>query len=443
MRRRGIPYRIYKGNSFYDHKEIKDLLAYIRLVVNPLDDEAFRRIVNYPARGIGDATVAKIAALAAAEGKSMWEAVDSLLAQPEIDPANRLIAKKVSDFVQLIRELSLARAEKSLYELGLEIATRSGIIGVFRMSPSPESTSALDNIEELLNTMQLFKEQRDAQLRNGELDEGEGEATIDEWLQNVMLLTDMDKDDPDDRNKVTLMTVHAAKGLEFKYVYIVGMEDDLFPSQRAVESMEGIEEERRLFYVALTRAKRKAVLSFSETRFKWGSMEFCRPSRFLGEIDRRYLDVAFDLEEERRVDRSEQPSAIEQLRQRFDYRYKNGAQPSSGAQRPAFERRSERANYGAERGEQRPRPSMVVEPARPTNLRRISTVSGAPTGASGAGSATNLCAGMRVEHVKFGTGVVLGVEPSAMDTKVTVRFDDPAIGKKSLLSKFAKLKVLA
>ena len=366
-----------------------------------------------------------------------------MLAQPEIDPANRLIAKKVADFVQLIRELSLARAEKSLYELGLEIATRSGIIGVFRMSPSPESSSALDNIEELLNTMQLFKEQRDAQLRNGELDEGEGEATIDEWLQNVMLLTDMDKDDPDDRNKVTLMTVHAAKGLEFKYVYIVGMEDDLFPSQRAVESMEGIEEERRLFYVALTRAKRRAVLSFSETRFKWGSMEFCRPSRFLGEIDRRYLDVAFDLEEERQVDRSEQPSAIEQLRQRFDYRYKNGAQPSTGAQRPSYERRTERTNYGAERGEQRPRPSMVVEPARPANLRRISTASGAPTGAGGAGGATNLCAGMRVEHVKFGTGVVLGVEPSSMDTKVTVRFDDPAIGKKSLLSKFAKLKVLA
>jgi DNA helicase-2/ATP-dependent DNA helicase PcrA len=319
------------------------------------------------------------------------------------------------------------------------------------MSPSPESTSALDNIEELLNTMQLFKEQRDAQLRNGELDEGEGEATIDEWLQNVMLLTDMDKDDPDDRNKVTLMTVHAAKGLEFKYVYIVGMEDDLFPSQRAVESMEGIEEERRLFYVALTRAKRKAVLSFSETRFKWGSMEFCRPSRFLGEIDRRYLDVAFDLEEERKVDRSEQPSAIEQLRQRFDYRYKSGAQPSSGGQHGGYERRSERGerpNYGGQRGsfgggEQRPRPSMVVEPARPSNLRRISgsgAVAGAP---SGGGSATNICAGMRVEHAKFGTGVVLGIEPASQDMKITVRFDDPQIGKKSLLAKFAKLKVLA
>lgn len=457
MRRRGIPYRIYKGNSFYDHKEIKDVLAYIRLVINPLDDEAFRRIVNYPARGIGEATVAKIAALAASEGRSMWEAVDKLLSQPEIDPANRLIAKKVGEFVQLIRELSLARTEKDIYELGLEIATRSGIIGVYRMSPSPESTSALDNIEELLNSMQLFKEQRDAQLRNGELAEGEGEATIDEWLQNVMLLTDMDKDDPDDRNRVTLMTVHAAKGLEFKYIYVVGMEDDLFPSKHAVESMQGLEEERRLFYVALTRAKCRAVLSFSETRFKWGNMEFCRPSRFLGEIDRRYLDVAFDLEEERQVDRSEQPSAIEQLRQRFDYRYKNGAQPSADAQHGGYERRSERGERGNrgtqgyrsdERGEQRPRPSMVVEPVRPSNLRRISSApSGASAGAGTAGapsasSAGNLCAGVRVEHSKFGTGVVLGVEPSSMDTKITVRFDDPQVGRKSLLAKYAKLRII-
>ena len=449
MRRRGIPYRIYKGNSFYDHKEIKDLLAYIRLVVNPLDDEAFRRIINYPARGIGEATVAKIAALAANEGKSMWEAVDTLLSQPEIDPANKAIAKKVGDFVQLIRELSLARTQLSLYELGLEIATRSGIIGVFRMSPSPESTSALDNIEELLNTMQLFKEQRDAQLRNGELAEDEGEATIDEWLQSVMLLTDMDKDDPDDRNKVTLMTVHSAKGLEFKYVYIVGMEDDLFPSQRAIESPAGIEEERRLFYVALTRAKCKAVLSFSETRFKWGNMEFCRPSRFLGEIDRRYLDVAFDLEADRQADHSDELPAIEQLRRRFDYRYQNGRQPSESNQRTSFERRSERGErgaYGSERssfgGEQRPRASMVAEPARPSNLRRISSagaVAGAPSGASGT---TNLCAGVRVEHAKFGTGVVIGVEPSTADLKVTVRFDDPQIGRKSLLAKYAKLRVL-
>lgn len=292
LRRRGVPYRIYKGSSFYDHKEIKDLLAYIRLVINPRDDEAFRRIVNYPARGIGETTVQRIAQLAAAQGSSMWEAVDTLVAEPAADPVQRAIARKVAEFVAMIRALSLARNEKGLYDFGLEIASRSGILAAYRTENTPEAASALDNIEELLNSMQLFKEQRDAEIRGGERQADE-EATIEEWLQQVMLLTDMDKDDPEDDDKVTLMTVHSAKGLEYKYVYIVGLEENLFPSQRAVESPDGIEEERRLFYVALTRAKVQATISYAEMRFKWGNMEFSRPSCFLREIDPRYV-VAFD-----------------------------------------------------------------------------------------------------------------------------------------------------
>ena len=295
---RGIPYRIYKGASFYDRKEIKDMLAYIRLVVNPRDDEAFRRIVNYPARGIGDTTVLRIAQLAAERGVSMWEAVDALVAEPVSDPVQRTIVRKVAEFVALIRSLSLERAQKGLYDFGMEVASRSGILALFRRENSPEATSALDNIEELLNSMQLFKEQRDAEIRSGERQEDE-EATIDEWLQNVMLMTDMDKDDPEDRNKVTLMTVHSAKGLEYKYVYIVGLEENLFPSQRAAESPDGIEEERRLFYVALTRAKVEATISYAEMRFKWGNMEFSRPSCFLREIDPRYVRADFDAGEER------------------------------------------------------------------------------------------------------------------------------------------------
>ena len=285
LRRRGIPYRIYKGASFYDRKEIKDMLAYIRLVVNPRDDEAFRRIVNYPARGIGDTTVLRIAQLAAERGVSMWEAVDALVAEPVSDPVQRTIVRKVAEFVALIRSLSLERAQKGLYDFGMEVASRSGILALFRRENSPEATSALDNIEELLNSMQLFKEQRDAEIRAGE---ELGEATVEEWLQSVTLTTDMDKkEDAGDDDKVTLMTVHSAKGLEFKYVYIVGMEENLFPSQRAAESPEGFEEERRLFYVALTRAKCSAVLSYAEMRFKWGNMEFSRPSCFLREIDPR------------------------------------------------------------------------------------------------------------------------------------------------------------
>ena len=175
--------------------------------------------------------------------------------------------------------------------------------------------------------MQLFKEQRDAEIRSGERQEDE-EATIDEWLQNVMLMTDMDKDDPEDRNKVTLMTVHSAKGLEYKYVYIVGLEENLFPSQRAAESPDGIEEERRLFYVALTRAKVEATISYAEMRFKWGNMEFSRPSCFLREIDPRYVRADFDAGEERprRPQDGEGPSAIDELRRRFDYRFQQKRQ---------------------------------------------------------------------------------------------------------------------
>ena len=192
----------------------------------------------------------------------MWEAVDALTAEPVTDPVQKTIVRKVAEFVALVRGLSLARAEKGLYDLGLEIATRSGIIGAYRAENTPEATSALDNIEELLNSMQLFNEQREAEIRAGERQQEE-RATIEEWLQGVMLMTDMDKDDPQDRNKVTLMTVHSAKGLEYKFVYIVGLEENLFPSQRAVESPDGFEEERRLFYVALTRAKELATLSYA------------------------------------------------------------------------------------------------------------------------------------------------------------------------------------
>ena len=282
LRRRGIPYRIYKGSSFYDHKEIKDMLAYIRLVINPRDDEAFRRIVNYPARGIGDTTVQRIAQLAAERGVSMWEAVDALVAEPVTDPVQRTIARKVAEFVAMIRALSFARNDKGLYDFGMEIASRSGIIAAYRTENTPEATSALDNIEELLNSMQLFKEQRDAEIRGGERT-AEEEATVEEWLQNVMLMTDMDKDDPEDSNKVTLMTVHSAKGLEYKYVYIVGMEENLFPSQRASESADGMEEERRLCFVAMTRAQKALYLSEAEGRNLDGSPRY--PSRFLLDID--------------------------------------------------------------------------------------------------------------------------------------------------------------
>ena len=471
LRRRGIPYRIYKGSSFYDHKEIKDMLAYIRLVINPRDDEAFRRIVNYPARGIGDTTVQRIAQLAAERGVSMWEAVDALVAEPVTDPVQRTIARKVAEFVAMIRALSFARNDKGLYDFGMEIASRSGIIPAYRTENTPEATSALDNIEELLNSMQLFKEQRDAEIRGGERT-AEEEATVEEWLQNVMLMTDMDKDDPEDSNKVTLMTVHSAKGLEYKYVYIVGMEENLFPSQRASESADGMEEERRLFYVALTRAKVSATISFAEMRFRWGNMEFSHPSRFLREIDPRYIDsdVDFSAEASRRPAGDDGTSAIDELRRRFDYRFQQKRQegaagrgyeagghgaPGGGSYgagsrfgRPAdgesgVARRFARATPQPQRTAA-PDPALVRTPRPSTEgMRRLGVrpaASGAGTASAGVPS-TGYEVGQRVEHAIFGAGVVRSIELAQDgDQRLVVEFGNA--GTKTLLAKFAKLTKL-
>ena len=448
LRHRGIPYRIYKGSSFYDHKEIKHMLAYMRLVINPKDDEAFKRVVNYPARGIGETTVQRIAQLAEQRGGSMWEAVDALVAEASTlgDPMQKTIARKVTEFVNLIRALQTERSAKALYDFGLEVASRTGILAQYRQENTPEAQSAIDNIEELLNTMQLFKEQREAEIRNGEREESE-QPTVEEWMQNIMLLTDMDNEEEGEDDKVTLMTVHSSKGLEYKYVYIVGCEENLFPSQRALESPEGLEEERRLFYVALTRAKCEAVLSYSEMRFKWGNMEFSTPSRFLREIDSRYVDCDEDLSERpqcrrepseegftgrmgnfqrgggasRGEERRGGRTAIEELRRQFDYRFqqKREAEQSKGVRK-------------------QPDPRLVApiqQPRSTEGLRRVvnTGAAGAPVGACA------YAVGDRVEHPTFGAGEVVRIESLATDHKIVVNFSG---SEKTLLAKFAKLKKL-
>ena len=453
--RRGIPYRVYKGAAFYDRKEIKDMLAYIRLVVNPRDDEAFRRIVNYPVRGIGDTTVLRIAQLAAERGVSMWEAVDALVAEPVSDPVQRTIVRKVAEFVALIRSLSLERAQKGLYDFGMEVASRSGILALYRRENSPEATSALGNIDELLNSMKLFKEQRDAEIRDAEIRAGVelGEATVEEWLQSVTLTTDMDKkEDAGDDDKVTLMTVHSAKGLEFKYVYIVGMEETLFPSQRAAESPEGFEEERRLFYVALTRAKCSAVLSYAEMRYEYGETKHLVPSCFLREIDPRYLDGAVGAGQTpvREEAAAGGRTALEELRRRFDVRYQQRAggsgNPSFGGEKSSFGGRG-----GAYSGGSRPesgapsfggrggtdsafRRPALQRPVVPENLRRLG---GGAAPAAGNAAASGYAVGERVEHPKFGYGEIVRIETLAADHKLVVVFEE--YGEKTLLAKFAKL----
>ncbi len=446
LRRRGIPYRIYKGSSFYDHKEIKDMLAYIRLVINPKDDEAFKRVVNYPARGIGDTTVGRISQLAAEQGRSMWEAVDALVAEAATlgDAMQKTIARKVTEFVNLIRSLAQVRAEKNLYDFGLELASRTGILAQYRLENTPEATSAIDNIEELLNSMQLFKEQCEAEIRNGEREES-AQPTVEEWLQNIMLLTDMDnKEEEGGDDKVTLMTVHSAKGLEYKYIYIVGCEERLFPSERAMESPDGLEEERRLFYVALTRAKQSALLSYCEMRFKWGNMEFSSPSRFLQEIDPRYIDCDEELSERparqsdglggrmgnlsrggfggpqparQRVgeERRDGRTAIEELRRRFDVRFQKGRE------------------QGVKR---QPDPKIVapIQPRSTEGLRRVVS-----TGAS-APAKSRYAVGDRVEHPKFGAGVISRIDGAGDDNKLAINFD--GYGEKVLMERFAKLEKL-
>lgn len=424
LRRKGIPYKIYKGNSFYDHKEIKDLLGYIRLVINPKDDEAFKRVINTPARGIGDTTIERIAAIAQERDCSMWEAIDTLVGTVPSGSVERAIIKKVTDFVSLIRTVALEREQKSVYDFGLEVATRSGLLSHYRLQNTPEAKSAVDNIEELLNTMQEYTERTEADIRAGEREEFD-RPTIEEWLGNVMLMTDMDNEDPEGNNKVTLMTVHSAKGLEYKYVYIVGCEENLFPAMMSLESLEGLEEERRLFYVALTRAKTLATLTCADMRFRWGQMNFSTPSRFLSEIDAQYVESDFDLRGTRRnreLNIDEGEDAITTLRRRYDVR--------------SQQKRSQNQPF---RPQSQPKPQPQETPRPSYNTERMRRVESSASGAT----TTQPCAyavGQKVNHPKFGNGTIVAIEALATDHKLKVDFG--AFGEKTLLAKLAKLTVL-
>ncbi len=455
LRRRDIPYKIYRGHSFFDRKEIKDLLGYFRLIVNPRDDEAFKRIINYPKRGIGDTTVERIAAAAREKGVSIWETVESLQAEAAT-PEEKTLAKKTAAFMELIHGLALERLQRSLYDFGREVAVRSGIIGGFKAENTPEAVSALENIDELLNSMEIFREQKVKDAEEEGLDPQEA-SSLEEWLQSVALMTDMDADEPENRNKVTLMTVHSAKGLEFRYVFIVGMEEEQFPSLREGNQTE-LEEERRLFYVALTRAKESAFLSYSESRFVHGNMTFCRPSRFLREIDEKYLDGNIPGVEEaygggaggwgggrkewgqsgkpvweaRKPDRPGS-SAAEKLSAPL-YGRRPGGYPQRESEPP------QKVNPVVPDARFKKVASIPQRPVEPAARPVESTAKPAPEGSP-------FRPGMRVLHAKFGKGIVDEVEimagaSSAADLKIVVTFDDPSAGRKTLLSKFAKLEII-
>jgi DNA helicase-2/ATP-dependent DNA helicase PcrA len=420
LRRRDVPYKIYRGHSFFDRKEIKDLLGYFRIIVNTRDDEAFKRVINYPSRGIGEVTLGKIAAVAREKGVSLWEAA---LSSED---------KKIKPFVELVEGLAARRPELTLYEFGREVATRTGIIGSYKADNSAESISALENIEELLNSM-VGTSLADLATQNDEESDEEtvdGEATeltLEDWLASVALMTDMDTDEPENQNKVTLMTVHSAKGLEFSHVFIVGLEEELFPSVREGDSAE-VEEERRLFYVALTRAKVRSFLSMAEMRFIHGNMAFRRPSRFVREIDEKFLD-----------------GSVAERQSTF-----------SGAEKPAWEARkpsweahkpSAQSSAPAWRQQRTEEPQRVAPVAPEARFRKVGVqAADSPAQRNGSGS-SDYEPGTRVRHTKFGRGTVNEVEvmagaASAQDLKITVTFDDSVHGRKTLLSKFAKLEII-
>ena len=383
MRKRSMPYRIYGGLSFYQRKEIKDTIAYFRLTVNPNDEEAFKRIINYPARGIGDTTVSKITAAATDHNVSLW----TVLCEPLTYGVNinKGTVTKLQSFRDLMTGFIESVSEKNAYELGTEIIRQSGIIGDVCQDNSPENLSRKENIEELANGMSDFCAQRQ--------EEGNNNITLGDFLSEVSLLTDQDSD----KEKITLMTVHSAKGLEFRNVFVVGMEENLFPSGMVGDSPRALEEERRLFYVAITRAEDHCFLTYAKSRYRYGKMEFGSPSRFLKDIDVRFLKLPQDAGLGRRVDESA----------------------------ASFRSRTRQE---------------VIAPTVPRNLKRVTPSMGTAS-SSPAGTVGNIVQqGQLIEHERFGLGEVMKVEGEGDNAKATIRFKNA--GDKQLLLRFARFKVI-
>lgn len=387
MRKRSMPYRIYGGLSFYQRKEIKDTIAYFRLTVNPNDEEAFKRIINYPARGIGDTTVSKITAAATDHNVSLW----TVLCEPLTYGVNinKGTVTKLQSFRDLMTGFIESVSEKNAYELGTEIIRQSGIIGDVCQDNSPENLSRKENIEELANGMSDFCAQRQ--------EEGNNNITLGDFLSEVSLLTDQDSDKDGDDEKITLMTVHSAKGLEFRNVFVVGMEENLFPSGMVGDSPRALEEERRLFYVAITRAEDHCFLTYAKSRYRYGKMEFGSPSRFLKDIDVRFLKLPQDAGLGRRVDESA----------------------------ASFRSRTRQE---------------VIAPTVPRNLKRVTPSMGTAS-SSPAGTVGNIVQqGQLIEHERFGLGEVMKVEGEGDNAKATIRFKNA--GDKQLLLRFARFKVI-
>jgi DNA helicase II / ATP-dependent DNA helicase PcrA len=407
LRKRNIPYRVYGGISFYQRKEIKDMLSYLRLTVNHQDDEALKRIVNYPARGIGDVTVDKLEQAASSRGISMLEAIEN--AESFGIDLNKGTLVKLRDFAALIAGFTSKAAELNAFEAVQHISVASGVRKDLYNGNTPEERSRYENLEELLNGIKEFTETAINENKTG---------SLVEYLENVSLLTDQDNDKPEDRNKVTIMTMHSAKGLEFNNVYIVGLEEELFPSKMSFESPEDMEEERRLFYVALTRARKRVNISYALNRYKWGTPSTCQPSRFLLDIDQKFLEMPEDT-------MGRQPSKKAGRENAWDFDYAGKSRSPVNSSPKTYMHPASKAGIV--------KPAMIPKKAAP--LHRI------PNEDFKADNPDLVQPGMNVEHNQFGIGKVLQIEGTPPNRKATVFFQEFG-EEKQLLLKFAKLKIV-
>ncbi len=394
LRKKNIPYRIYGGLSFYQRKEVKDLLAYFRLIINPKDDEAFKRIVNYPKRGIGNTSLNKLLDYAKMQNISAWEAATQLGAV-QIGLTNAVI-KKIHEFMSLISNFSAIINTGDAYETARQIAVQSGILKELYNDKSPEGVSRYENIQELLNGIKEYT--------STESDEESNPNLID-YIHNVSLLTNEDKSNDGDNDKVNLMTIHSAKGLEFKVVFLSGLEEELFPSKFSSTNVSELEEERRLFYVAITRAELKLFISYAKTRYRWGQLSDCVPSRFIRDIHPDFIEMEGPVLSMRNFSKK-QESTIDNQENKINFTKKTYEEKNT-------------INRRLKKLENNPQTTSLNNTLKQTK---------------------GLKEGDLVEHLRFGKGKVIAVEGDFPNTKATIEFETS--GKKQLLLKFAKLKVL-
>ncbi len=436
LRKLNIPYRIYGGVSFYQRKEIKDVLSYIRLSINHNDDESLKRIINYPARGIGQTSLDKIMIAAMEHDISMWQVLCNL--KDFNTGINAGTANKIDDFTTMVKSFSLMIPYKDAFECANHIAVTSGVVKDLYTDKTPEGVSRYENIQELLNGIKDYTDQartpqeeelKEAIVSNTEVSSQElfdateistELKTLDEFMQEITLLTDVDKEGEDEKNadKVTMMTIHASKGLEFPYVHIVGLEENLFPSQMALNSRSELEEERRLFYVAITRAEKRATLSYAITRYRFGNILYCEPSRFLDELNEEYVDFPADLNSNKFSDDAfvRSPKPFNNLTKAIDFRTK----PETGLKNEI------------------PKPTLNFSPPKKLiPLTKRMALTNTPTDNS---ANANLRIGSVVEHEKFGIGEVTSIEGIYPEAKAIIVFKNS--GEKNLLLKYAKLNVV-